>query len=87
MWFERGQKGHHTRQFEGGALKDKSLPRGGTCPWCPPGSATYDLMALKTTSYVSYDAPEVDLDSVPNSEAEDSDSNGVGDSDADVNIG
>ena len=44
------------------------------------------LMALKTTSYVSYDAPEVDLDSVPNSEAEDSDSDGVGDSDADVNI-
>ena len=44
------------------------------------------LMALKTTSYVSYDAPEVDLDSVPNSKAEDSDSDGVGDSDADVNI-
>ena len=31
-----GQKGHRTRQFEGGALKGKSLPRGGTCPWCPP---------------------------------------------------
>ena len=44
-------------------------------------------MALKTTSYVRYDDPEVDLDSVPNSEAEDSDSNGVGDSDANVNIG
>ena len=25
-----------TRQFEGGALKGKSLPRGGTCPWAPP---------------------------------------------------
>ena len=35
---EYGQKGHRTRQFEGGgALKGKSLPRGGTrCPWCPP---------------------------------------------------
>ena len=34
--FKRGQKGHDTRQFEGGALKGKFLPRGGTCPWCPP---------------------------------------------------
>ena len=29
-------KGHRTRQFEGGAVKGKSIPRGGTCPWCPP---------------------------------------------------
>ena len=38
-------KGHRTRQFEGGAVKGKSIPRGGTCPWCPPppppGSAAY----------------------------------------------
>ena len=36
-------KGHRTRQFEGGALKDKSLPRGGTCPWCSPGTAAYEM--------------------------------------------
>ena len=36
LQFKRGQKGHGTRQFEGGALKGKFLPRGVTCPWCPP---------------------------------------------------
>ena len=31
-----GQKGHRTRQFEGGALKSKSLPGGGPAPGAPP---------------------------------------------------
>ena len=35
-WFKRYQKGHRTRQFEGGALKGKSLSRGGHVPLVPP---------------------------------------------------
>ena len=32
---------------EGGALKGKSLPRRGTYPWCPPGSAAYDYVNME----------------------------------------
>ena len=35
MRFKRGQKGHDTRQFEGGALKGKFLPRGAHAPGAP----------------------------------------------------
>ena len=53
------KKGHRTRQFEGGALKGKSLPRGGTCPWCLPVSAGYDkcqlsYLVMLGTSYSRY---------------------------------
>ena len=33
VWFERGQKGHHTRYFEGGGRRHM--------PLVPPGSAAY----------------------------------------------
>ena len=47
--FKRGQKGHDTRQCEGGGggTKGQILTKGGTCPWCPPGSDTYGFAQLK----------------------------------------
>ena len=34
---------HLTKRFEGGALCCKYFLRGGTCPWCPGGSAAYGI--------------------------------------------
>ena len=49
-----GQKGHHTRQFEGRGTKRQILTKGGYVPLVPPpSSAAYDNRLMLDTSWVS----------------------------------
>ena len=51
-----GAQVHYNREGE--------LLKGGTCPWCPPGSATYDYGNTMLVQYMETIANSNDLPSL-----------------------